>query len=34
VEHDTLLYEDSQEMVGYLAQHLRQTPSEATVLLL
>jgi hypothetical protein len=28
-----LLYEDSQEMVGYLAQHLRQTSREATVLL-
>ena len=33
VEHDPLLYEDSQEMVGYLAQHLRQTSREATVLL-
>jgi len=30
---DPLLYEDSQEMVGYLAQHLRQTSREATVLL-
>jgi len=33
VEHDPLLYEDSQETVGYLAQHLRQTSREATVLL-
>ena len=34
VEHDPLLYEDSQEMVGYLAQALKQTSREATVLLL
>jgi len=33
VEHDSLLYEDSQEMVGYLAQALKQTSREATVLL-
>jgi hypothetical protein len=33
VEHDHLLYEDSREMVGYLAQHLRQTSREAKVLL-
>ena len=33
VEHDLLLYEDSQEMVGYLAQSLKQTSREATVLL-
>jgi len=33
VEHDPLLYEDSQEMVGYLAQALKQTSREATVLL-
>src|SRR5512136_773961 len=32
VEHDPLLYEDSQEMVGYLAQALKQTSREATVL--
>jgi DNA polymerase I len=31
VEHDPLLYEDSQEMVGYLAQALKQTSREATV---
>ncbi len=34
VEHDPLLYEDSQEMVGYLAQALKQISREATVLLL
>jgi hypothetical protein len=33
VEHDPLLYEDSQEMVGYLAQALKQISREATVLL-
>ena len=33
VEHDALLYEDSQEMVGYLAQALKETSREATVLL-
>jgi hypothetical protein len=33
VEHDPLLYEDSQEMAGYLAQALKQTSREATVLL-
>ena len=33
VEHDPMLYEDSQEMVGYLAQALKQTSREATVLL-
>ncbi len=33
VEHDPLLYEDSQEMVGYLAQALKQTSREATILL-
>lgn len=32
VEHDPLLYEDAQEMVEYVAQHLRQTSREATVL--
>lgn len=33
VEHDPLLYEDAEEMVEYVAQHLRQTSREATVLL-
>jgi len=33
VEHDPLLYEDAGEMVEYLAQALRQTSREATVLL-
>jgi hypothetical protein len=33
VEHDPLLYEDAGEMVGYLAQALKQTSREATVLL-
>lgn len=33
VEHDPLLYEDAAEMVEYVAQHLRQTSREATVLL-
>ncbi|MRR14453.1 hypothetical protein EG833_03300 [archaeon] len=33
VEHDPMLYEDSQEMVEYIAQHLRQTSRDATVLL-
>jgi hypothetical protein len=32
VEHDPLLYEDAQEIVEYVAQHLRQTSREATVL--
>jgi DNA polymerase I len=32
VEHDPLLYEDASEMVEYIAQHLRQTSREATVL--
>lgn len=32
VEHDPLLYEDAAEMVEYVAQHLRQTSREATVL--
>jgi DNA polymerase I len=32
VEHDPLLYEDASEMVEYVAQHLRQTSREATVL--
>jgi hypothetical protein len=33
VEHDPLLYEDFWEMVGYLAQTLKQTSREATILL-
>jgi len=33
VEHDPLLYEDAREMVVYVAQRLRQTSREATVLL-
>ncbi len=33
LEHDPLLYEDAREMVEYIAQHLRQTSREATVLL-
>jgi DNA polymerase I len=32
IEHDPLLYEDASEMVEYIAQHLRQTSREATVL--
>jgi DNA polymerase I len=32
VEHDSLLHEDASEMVEYIAQHLRQTSREATVL--
>jgi DNA polymerase I len=32
VEHDPMLYEDASEMVEYIAQHLRQTSREATVL--
>jgi DNA polymerase I len=33
VEHDPMLYEDAENMVEYVAQHLRQTSREATVLL-
>lgn len=33
IEHDPMLYEDAAEMVEYVAQHLRQTSREATVLL-
>ena len=33
VEHDPMLYEDAEHMVEYVAQHMRQTSSEATVLL-
>ncbi len=32
VEHDPLLYEDAGEMVEYLAQALKQTSREATML--
>ena len=33
VEHDPMLYEDADHMVEYVAQHLRQTSREATILL-
>jgi hypothetical protein len=33
VEHDPLLYEDAGEMVEYVAQALKQTSREATILL-
>jgi DNA polymerase I len=33
IEHDPMLYEDADQMVEYVAQHLRQTSREATVLL-
>jgi len=33
VEHDPMLYEDAEHMVEYVAQHMRQTSREATVLL-
>ena len=33
VEHDPMLYEDAAEMVEYLAQALKQTSREATILL-
>jgi hypothetical protein len=33
VEHDPLLYEDAAEMVEYMAQALKQTSREATILL-
>jgi hypothetical protein len=33
VEHDPLLYEDARDMVEYVAQALKQTCGEATVLL-
>jgi hypothetical protein len=33
VEHDPMLYEDAKEMVEYVAQTLKQTSREATVLL-
>ena len=33
IEHDPMLYQDGGEMVELIAQHLRQTSREATVLL-
>jgi hypothetical protein len=33
MEHEPLLYEDAKEIVEYVAQHLKQTSREATVLL-
>jgi DNA polymerase I len=33
VEHDPMLYEDAEHMIEYVAQHLRQTSREATILL-
>ena len=33
LEHDPMLYEDAKEMVGYVAQALKQTSREATILL-
>jgi hypothetical protein len=33
VEHDPMLYEDADEMVEYVAQALKQTSREATILL-
>jgi hypothetical protein len=33
IEHDPILYEDSQEMVEYISQAMRQASYEATVLL-
>jgi hypothetical protein len=33
VEHDPMLYEDAKEMVEYVAQALKQTSKEATILL-
>jgi len=33
VEHDPMLYEDAEEMVEYISQHLRQASREATILL-
>src|SRR5512139_4024875 len=32
VEHDPMLYEDAEQMVEYVAEHLRQTSRDATVL--
>jgi hypothetical protein len=33
IEHDPMLYEDAKEMVEYVAQSLKQTSREATILL-
>jgi DNA polymerase I len=33
IEHDPMLYEDAGEMVEYVAQGLKQTSHEATILL-
>ena len=33
VEHDPMLYEDAREIAEYLAQALKQTSKEATILL-
>ncbi len=33
IEHDPMLYEDASEMVEYVAQHMKQTSREATILL-
>jgi DNA polymerase I len=33
VEHNPMLYEDAEEMVEYMAQALKQTSREATILL-
>ena len=33
MEHDPLLYEDAEEMVEHIAQALKQTSREATILL-
>ncbi len=33
IEHDPMLYEDANEMVEYVAQHMKQTSREATILL-
>jgi hypothetical protein len=33
IEHDPMLYEDAKEMVEYVAQALKQTSREATILL-
>ena len=33
IEHDPILYEDSQEMVEYISQAMKQAAHEATVLL-
>jgi DNA polymerase I len=33
LEHDSMLYEDADHMIEYVAQHMRQTSREATVLL-